>query len=372
MGLSAEQARALLRAPQLLASASATELRVAERLRREWPAELVAAASEQAELRERARAKTADADSMLLTRSGLEQATSAAVAAHRAQRFTGVEGTVVDLCCGLGFDLRALAAVADAAGVDRDETHAVCAAHNSGAPVAVADVRDVRLAGAAAVYADPARREGDRRGGSEPPLSWCVSLPVPRIAVKTAPGLDVAQVPEGWEVEFVAEGRVLKEACLWSPAWATTTRRATVLPAGVTMQRDDAAAPPPVRAPGRYLLDPSPAITRAGLVAELATSVDAWQIDARIAFLSADHPLRSPFGRGLMVEASLPFSLRRLGDELRRLDVGTVDLRRRGLAGDVDELRRRLSPSGSRRATVMLTRVVDKPWTLVCFDLDPA
>jgi hypothetical protein len=53
-----EQARALLAAPELLAAASAKDLRVAERLRREWPAELVAAASEQAELRDRARAKT--------------------------------------------------------------------------------------------------------------------------------------------------------------------------------------------------------------------------------------------------------------------------------------------------------------------------
>ena len=47
-------------------------------------------------------------------------------------------------------------------------------------------------------------------------------------------GLDLAAVPEGWEAEFVADGRDLKEACLWSPAWATARggRRATVLPAG--------------------------------------------------------------------------------------------------------------------------------------------
>jgi hypothetical protein len=94
----------------------------------------------------------------------------------------------------------------------------------------------------------------------------------------------------------------------------------------------------------------------------------AWQLDPQIAFLSADEPLVSPFGRGLRVEASLPFSIKGLAAELRRLDVGPVDLRRRGLAGDVDVIRRRLRTSGSRRAVVMLTRVVNKPWTLVCFD----
>jgi SAM-dependent methyltransferase len=374
-----EQARALLAAPELLAAASADDLRVAERLRQRWPADLVAAASEQAELRHRAAAKTDRAESLLLTRAGLEQASSDRVAAHRAQRFAEVDGSVLDLCCGVGFDLRALAAVCDAVGVDVDETSAICAAHNAGAATVVADVRDVRAGRAAAAFVDPARRTGDRRGGYEPPLAWCVAPPAVRTAVKTAPGLDLSVVPAGWEVEFVAEGRSLKEACLWSPAWATAARRATVLSADapsatLAMPLAAYADVPAARVapPGGYVLDPSPAVTRAGLVGQLAADLDAWQIDPRIAFLSADVPLRSPFGRGLRVEASLPFSVKALAAELRRLDVGTVDLRRRGLAGDVDDLRRRLRPSGSRRAVVLLTRHHDRPWTVVCTEPDPS
>ena len=107
-------------------------------------------------------------------------------------------------------------------------------------------------------------------------------------------------------------------------------------------------------------------------MAELAADLGGWQIGPRIAFLSADHPLRSPFGRALRIEASLPFSLKKLTATLRDLDVGPVDVRRRGLAGDVEDIRRRLRTSGSRRAVVMMTRVVNMPWTLVCFDLDPA
>jgi hypothetical protein len=369
-----DQARALLAAPDLLQAASADDLHVGEQLRRRWPADLVAAASEQAELRERARAKTDEADRLLLTRAGLEQASSDAVARHRASRISAVGGPVVDLCCGIGFDLRALAAVAYVVGVDRDETHAVCAAHNSGAPVTVADARDVRLDGVTAVYVDPARRGGaaGRRGGSRPPLEWCLQLPSRQVAIKAAPGLDPAKVPTGWEIEFVAEGRALKEACLWSPGWADAPRRATVLAAGGmnAMTGDAGPAELPVAAPGGYLLDPSPAITRAGLVAQLGAELDAWQVDPQIAFLSSDHPLASPFGRSLRVEASLPFSVKALAAELRRLDVGPIDVRRRGLAGDVDDLRRRLRAQGSRHAVVILTRVINKPWTLVCFDSD--
>jgi hypothetical protein len=66
----------------------------------------------------------------------------------------------------------------------------------------------------------------------------------------------------------------------------------------------------------------------------------------------------------------MPYGLKRLRTSLRALGVGAVDIRRRGLAGDVDDLRRRLRLDGEHRATVVLTRVLDQPWTLVCSDLD--
>ena len=358
----------LAAAPELLDAAVPGDLRVATSLREEWPADLVAAATSQAELRGRAAGRLRDADSMMLTAAGLEQATSSVVASHRARRIAAATSSIVDLCCGIGSDLRELvAAGVRAVGVDRDETHAWCARYNSGAPVVVADVRDVRLDGVSAVFVDPARRSGDRRGGSEPPLSWCQSLPVSQVAVKAAPGLDVSSAAGGWEVEFVADGRDLKEACLWSPAWATAGQRATVLPSGDSLVANPSTPPAPVREPGRYVVDPSPAVTRAGAVADLAAMLGAWQIDKKIAFLCSDEPSPTQFGRLLEVAASLPFNLKALGAELRRLGVGAVDFRRRGLAGDVDDLRRRMRLTGTRQAVVLLTRVDDKPWTLICF-----
>lgn len=325
---------------------------------------------------------------MLLTRDGLEQATSEPVARHRAERFQQIgSATVLDLCCGIGGDLAALATALDQViGVDRDEVHAMAARHNTrvydaDAATVVADVTELRLVGVEGVFIDPARRTGrheqSRRGGSEPPVEWCLSLPVPHVAVKAAPGIDLAAVPAGWETEFVALGRELKEAVIWSPAWAGTGSRATVLPTDPAADPAELVADPstpsaPVRPPGRYLLDPSPAVTRAGAVADLAAALDAWQIDRRIAFLCADRLVSTPFGRWLEIEASLPFAVKAIAAELRRLDIGAIDLRRRGLAGDVDDLRRRLRPSGTRRATVVLSRVVNKPWAFVCTDAEPA
>ena len=57
-------------------------LATAVRLRRDHPAELVAAATAQDELRQAGRAKFSRASRMLFTRAGLEQASSEATARH--------------------------------------------------------------------------------------------------------------------------------------------------------------------------------------------------------------------------------------------------------------------------------------------------
>jgi hypothetical protein len=166
-------------------------------------------------------------------------------------------------------------------------------------------------------------------------------------------------------VELLADRRELKEAVLWSPALATTSRRATVFPGGDSLV---AAPGPPVPCadPGGWLLDPNPAVTRAGLVEELARRLGAWKLDPRIAFLCADAPLRSPFGRLLRVDASLPWNLKQLRQLLRQRRVGAVEVRKRGSAVDVGELTTRLRLHGEERAVVVLTRVAGRPWALVC------
>jgi THUMP domain-like len=390
---------ALTRAAAMLGDASGSELAVAAALRREYPASLAAAAVAQHELRLAAREKFSRAMEMLFTRAGYEQSSSETIARHRAARFGGAR-RVADLCCGIGGDLIALAGAPESPeprspeprspeprspetvlAVDRDEIHARLAIHNAGVYGAaervrgcVADVRDIALDGIDAVFIDPARRAGTRRfpaGVSQPPLDWCLALAgrVPAVCVKAAPGLPAELIPAGWEAEFVADGRDLKEAVLWSPAFATAARRATIL----TGQAGDTLTAVPgdpvdVSEPGEYLLDPSPAVTRAGLVEDLARLLGARKIDPRIAFLTADRAVATPFARTLRVAESAPWNEKRFAVRLRDLGVGAADIRRRGLAGDVDQIRRRLKLSGPHRATVVLTRVSDKPWGLICTD----
>jgi SAM-dependent methyltransferase len=355
-------------------------LRLATELRAAYPVDLVTSALAQHELRLRARAKFSRALDMYFTRPGLEQASAEVIAGHRNSRYTGA-ALVADLCCGIGGDLLALASGREVRAVDRDPLHLRMARENAavygvaaGISTVAADVREVSLRGVDGAFIDPARRAGGRRlrtGDSEPPLAWCLALAeqVPRVGIKAAPGLPRDAIPPGWELEFIAVGRDLKEAVAWSPALATAATRATVLPGGHTLTPAP-GGPVPVRPPGGFLLDPSPAVTRAGLVEDLARQAGAWKIDDKIAFLSADLPVRTPFARTLRVIDSAPWDQRGLPARLRALDIGAADIRRRGLAGDVESLHRRLRLSGSRRATVVMTRVSDRPWGLVCVDAD--
>jgi THUMP domain-containing protein/RNA cap guanine-N2 methyltransferase len=353
-------------------------IRLSASLRKQFPPELVAAALTQRELRRAAINKFSKASRMFFTRPGLEQASAELVSRYRACRFADF-AVLADLCTGIGGDLISIAGQRETLAVDLDEVHLRMAVLNAevygvaaGVRTVHADVRSVDLTGVDAVFIDPARRSGGRRlptGHSEPPLAWCLGLAqaVPAVGIKLAPGLHRDCVPPGWELEFLADGRDLKEAVAWSPTLATAARRATILPGRHTLTRSD-GAPVPVGPPGEFLLDPNPAVTRAGLVEELARATGCWKIDDQIAFLSADHLVHTAFARTLRVIESAPWKEKHLTARLRALDIGTVDIRRRGLAGDVAQLHRRLKLRGTRRATLVMTRMLDLPWSLICVD----
>lgn len=362
-----------------------TLARTSAQLRTQFPADLVAAALTLHDLRMRARGKFRRADEWWLTRDGLEQATSEVIASWRARRYRDL-ARVADLCCGVGGDLIALAERSPngtVLAVDRDPLHLALAEANARVhgvgdrtTFREVDVREVDLVDIDGVFIDPARRTGQDRlavGQSEPPLGWCVSLAerVPRVGVKAAPGIPHHVVPADWELEMIGVGLDLKEAVLWSPAMARTTASATVIGEDGAHHLEPLPGDPvPLRTPeaGEFLLDPNPAITRAGLVEDLARLTGGAKLDDRLAFLVSATSADTPFARSLPIVASLPWNEKQLRSRLRELDAGPVDVRRRGLAGDVDAIAKRLRGKGSRPITLAMTRVQDRPWALICLD----
>lgn len=394
------------------AEAANDRLAVASRLRTE-PAvtalapglpvsDLVNALLTQITLRERARAKFGDrAASMFFTPDGAEQATRASVAAYRAAR-TAAAGVELsrshpagDLCCGIGADLLALAERGvPVEGVDLDPlTVAVARANISAlgledtASVRQGDVTAVEPGRYPALFCDPARRGGRGRvfdpESYSPPWGTAVELArgAEAACLKAAPGIPHEVLPQDAAAEWISVDGELKEAALWFGALAEgPRRRATVLHERpglreregdvAHLEADPGAGPAPVSEARRFLYDPDPAVVRSHLVAEAAARVDGALLDERIAYFTADRAEVSPLWRVLEVDAVMPFSLKRLRAALRERRVGTLTVKKRGSAVDTERLRRDLRPSGPEAATVVLTRVGDRPWALVCHEVE--
>jgi len=355
-------------------------VRVASVVRRLEPdAEKAAAATTQAQLREKAVAKFGDAASlMFFTPDALEQSTRSRVADHRAARLAAAVpgGSIIDLGCGIGGDLLAFSrAGLVAAGIDQDPVRVAMAEANLAAlglagAVLVGDATAIDTSGFDAAFADPARRGGRGRvfdvDGWTPPWSWVLDLLTRRSLVKVAPGIGHDLVPPGVEAEWVSDGGEVKEAVLWSPRLSATNRRATVIGAGglaTLTDEDDPGAE--VRRVGAFLYEPDGAVIRAGLVTAVAAGVEGGLVDPHIAYVTSDGSFHTPFARGYRVLEELPYREKPLRAALHERAIGRLTIKKRGVQVVPEELRKRLSLKGDNEATLVMTRVAGQGTALL-------
>jgi hypothetical protein len=141
-----------------------------------------------------------------------------------------------------------------------------------------------------------------------------------------------------------------------------------VLPAAETLAADSPAADPPPSEPAAYVFDPDPAVIRAGLVGLFADRLGAVPVDHGVAFLTGPEPVRSPFARYFAVEHAAPFHVGKLRDYLREWRVGRVTVMKRAVELDVNDVTRKLKLNGPGHRVVILTRVLGRPWAVVCSD----
>ena len=173
------------------------------------------------------------------------------------------------------------------------------------------------------------------------------------------------------EAEWVSDGGEVKEAVLWSPALATTDRRATVIGEhGLATLTDedspaDGAPGTEVRTVGDFLYEPDGAVIRAGLVTAVAAGVGGGLVDPHIAYVTGDVPFRTPFARGYRVLEHLPYREKQLRAALRERDIGRLTIKKRGVEVVPDTLRKRLDLVGDNEATIVLTRVAGEGTALL-------
>ncbi len=397
-------------------------LAAAERMRRQFPAELSAAALTQIGLRRRARVKVgARADSMLWTPDGVEQATRGEVSAWRARRMTDAGVTrVVDIGCGCGADALAFidAGLAVSA-VEIDEATAILARFNlaraaqaAGASVEVIcgdgvelvdeltrapDRVDGSVGDRPCVFLDPARRNARGRSWRVADLRPSWQFVAGQLSaghaccVKLGPGFPTELLPDDVQALWVSESGDLVECSLWHLPGAGQAamqltgapgsgwipgRGAVLLPQQTMVSAEPGSAELPVAAPGRYLYEPDPAVSRSGVVAAIAAAPPIsgeppsgepasrssggrlWRLAPGVGYLSSDELLNTDLARAFEVVEELDpdvSSLRRWVHEHR---IGTLEIKKRAVDIDPAALRRRLRPKGGKSATLVITPTI--------------
>lgn len=356
-----------------------SSLAAAKTLRKRFSAEETAALLDTVKLRERARLKFRAADRMFFTRVGLEQSTDERVAAYKAQRF---RGRVVDVCCGIGGDLQAIAARGEAVGIDRDPAVATLAAANllaCGLPgeVLAEEAHTHAIANADAWHADPDRRATGARSSRveehSPPLATLDAWQAvsPDAAIKLAPA---ATPPAHWEsdreLEWISSRGECRQLVAWSGGLAQRPGRrvATAVRADGTTATFDGAANAEIEIAGAaraYIAEPDPAVLAARLDGALASATGMQRLTRDAAYYTSDRPPAHGLMATFEVLDQLPLRVRTLSDYLHERSIGVVEIKHRGIVLSPEKLRQQLRLCGEGHATLIATTLGRKAVVLI-------
>lgn len=348
-------------------------------LRKTYPITHISPALTLVQTRQKAVIKFGDmAHHLFFTPDALEQASDPAIRMYRAQKF--VDRVVVDNCCGIGADSLAMAHIAQSViGVDSDPVRIGMAHLNAerlgitNAQFVVDDVTTRLLDSSHAFFFDPARRDGlgDRLFGVEnyiPPLSTIRRWDGHFGAVKVSPAVKLDEL-SGYDgyVEFISVSGDLKEAVLWLDG--AKSPHATLITDGDIHHWDTSDFLPdtkPLSHPHGWLIEPDPAVIRAGLVQDMAQQWGLFMLDEQIAYLTGDHHPRNIWVRAWQIYDWMPFNLKKLRAYLRERNIGRITVKKRGSPLTPESLIAQIKPKGDNVCTLVLTQHLGNPIIIVC------
>ena len=317
---------------------------------------------------------------MLFTADGLQQASQPLAREYRASLLEA--DAVLDACCGIGADSLAFAVPGrQVLGLDIDPVRIAIARHNAAAmnrkaTFRAADIRDSLPTGFDCIFYDPSRRDQQGRRirhveRYQPPLALAKGFEARDVLVKLSPGVDLRQLEAyGGQVEFLSLKGQLTEALLWLRRPKSPPKATLLTDNGqFHMSRGD-TEPIQISPPRAWLIEPDPAILRAGLVQRLAQELNANLLDETIAYLTADRLMPTPWARAWQILDWLPLS----AETFAALPggapgVGRVTVKKRGFPLSPEELINRLRlKRGPASRILVMTRCQGKPIAIICKD----
>lgn len=364
-------------------------VRIAKALRKTTTATRSALVMEQAQLRVRARRKFTRASQMFFTRRGLEQASGRQLAAYKARRFEAL-ANVADICCGIGGDLIAFAKRGlkdsktasdhlNTVGVEIDELTCLFARRNlevnsldlNQVNVQQVDFADFDLTDFDGLHIDPDRRTKDRTvhgNRFSPSLQDVFSRISPdcSVAIKVAPATPWANYfPVGAQREWIGDHRECKQQVLWlGPATDKPGHRtATYIGKGGVVSQVSVAEENLDQTIGvfdsihQYVFEPHPAVLAAKLTDTIARKYGLRRFTSSIVYLTGHEPIDDPLLAQFEVLDILQLNIRKTSAILKILEVGEIEVKKRGVEDVAAAQFGRMKLEGPNRATVILTRL---------------
>ena len=337
---------------------------------------------------------------LLCDKLALEQSTAQDIGRWKANLWPS-EGSVNDLCCGMGGDSFFLPANLKVTGVDLDENRLAMYRYNQQAfdktvDTRCADVRDVARGndsngnqGTDFFTIDPARRalEGENQRDLRNLKGGMAKLP---------PGYPPAEIPDGTEIIYIGGHSDCRECLVLFGELAQnpdTVRAVIVNKTGEALAQwsrkrdrstetldDDlqekldkndslegkdrtyrtatSKSDLPLGELGNYLSEPAPVLIRSHLfnAAALANDANARLISEGIAYVTSESPLPAPGFSCYEVLAHVEIATGAVRAMLKEHDVGKITLKLRGVKLDPDAEIKRLKPKGKNSAILFYTR----------------
>ena len=351
---------------------------------------------------------------LLCDKLALEQSTAQDIGRWKANLWP-TEGSVNDLCCGMGGDSFFLPATLKITGVDLDENRLAMYRYNQQAfgknvDTQCADVREVAGSNDTAgnqcadfFTIDPARRalEGENQRDLRnltPTLEEVVEISKHYKGgmAKLPPGYPPAEIPDGTEIIYIGGHSDCRECLVLFGELAKnpdTVRAVIVEKSGETLaewkrvrnrtdetldddlqeklDRNDSLegkdrtyrtatskSDLPLGELGKYISEPAPALIRSHLfnAAALASDSNARLISEGIAYVTSEEPLPAPGFSCYEVLAHTEIATGAVRNMLKEHNIGKITLKLRGVKLDPDAEIKRLKPKGKESAILFYTR----------------
>ncbi|ARM31683.1 class I SAM-dependent methyltransferase [Prosthecochloris sp. HL-130-GSB] len=322
---------------------------------------------------------------LLFTPRALEQASGEAAALWKAGLMQGER--LLDLTGGLGSDSFFLSRRFDEVlYCERDELHAALADWNFAALGAenisihcrdgielLAELPDNSLDW---IYVDPDRRSNGRRvaglSSASPDVVAHHDLllrKAPRLCIKASPALETTGLQQllpslHTVVVLSVEGECREILLLCDRASLSSGLEVEVRAVCLSGAREWALcsrqSEAPVRSvaplPGKFLIEPDPAIIKSRLTALAAERYGLQFVNSSVDYLTADHCAEELPGRRFSIEAVLPYKPSSLKSFFRNNDISAASIQRRDFPHSPDILRRKFRLAESPERFLFFTR----------------